>query len=130
MKLGFVGSGFIARFQAAAIQQVRGLEIAGLVRRRGSEALAQYCRSHGLGEAKIHDSIGALANHVDAIAIYVPNFARIEVMEQLAAAVKAGRSSRASSLRSRLANMKEARRLVELAREAKPATPLPRIRSS
>ena len=86
MKIGFVGSGFIARFQAAAIRQVRGIEIAGLVRRRGSQAVAEICRSQGLGEAKIHDSIGDLAKHVDAIAIYVPNFARIEVMEQIAAA--------------------------------------------
>ena len=30
MKLGFIGSGFIARFQAVAISQVRGLQIAGL----------------------------------------------------------------------------------------------------
>jgi len=90
MKLGFVGSGFIARFQADAIRQVRGLEIAGLVRRSGSEAVAEYCRSHGLGEAKIYDSIAAMADHVDVIAIYAPNFARVEVMEQIAAAVKAG----------------------------------------
>ncbi len=82
--------GFIARFQAAAIQQVRGLEIAGLIRRRGSEAVAELCRSRGLGEAKIYDSIGEMAKHVDAIAIYVPKYARIEVMEQVAATVKAG----------------------------------------
>ena len=35
MKLGFIGAGFIARFQSVAIHQVRGLEIAGLLRRRG-----------------------------------------------------------------------------------------------
>ena len=29
MKLGFIGAGFIARFQSVAIGQVRGLEIAG-----------------------------------------------------------------------------------------------------
>ena len=36
MKLGFIGAGFIARFHAIAIQQVRGLEIAGLLTRRGA----------------------------------------------------------------------------------------------
>jgi predicted dehydrogenase len=120
MKLGFVGSGFIARFQSAAIGQVRGLEIAGLVRRSGSEALAKYCRSHNLGEANIYDSIAAMANHVDVIAIYAPNFARVEVMEQIAAAVNAGASLKGVIVEKPLGrNMKEALRLVELARQAK-----------
>ena len=120
MKLGFVGSGFIARFQADAIRQVRGLEIAGLVRRSGSEAVAEYCRSHGLGEAKIYDSIAAMADHVDVIAIYAPNFARVEVMEQIAAAVKAGAKLKGVIVEKPLGrNMKEAHRLVALAREAK-----------
>ena len=120
MKLGFVGSGFIARFQASAIHQVRGLEIAGLVRRSGSEALAQFCREHGLGEAKIYDSTAAMADHVDVIAIYAPNFARIEVMEQIAAAVKAGAKLTGVIVEKPLGrNMKEAHRLIELARQAK-----------
>src|SRR5262245_44049598 len=120
MKLGFIGAGFIARFQAMAIEQVRGLEIAGLVRRRGSEALAAFCRSRGLGPAAIYDSIGELAQHVDAIAIFVPNFCRIEAMEQIVAAVKAGARLQGVILEKPLGrNMREARRLVELAREAK-----------
>ena len=120
MRLGFIGSGFIARFQAVAISQVRGLEIAGLVRRRGSEALAQYCRSNGLGEARIYGSIAELASHVDAIAIYVPNYARIEVMEQIVAAVKAGAKLKGVILEKPLGrNMREARRLVELASGAR-----------
>jgi len=123
MKLGFIGSGFIARFQATAIQQVRGLEIAGLVRRRGSEALAELCRNRGLGDAKIYDSVGEMAKHVDAIAIYVPNYARIEVMQQVAAAVKAGAKLGGVIVEKPLGrNMQEARRLVELAREAKLCT--------
>ena len=120
MKVGFVGSGFIAHFQAEAIRQIRGLEIAGLVRRSGSEALAKHCRSHGLGEAKIYDSIAAMADHVDAIAIYAPNFARVEVMEQIVAAVKAGAKLKGVVVEKPLGrNMKEAKRLVDLAREAK-----------
>jgi len=80
MKIGFIGAGFIARFQAVAIEQVRGLEIAGMTRRRGSEALAAFCRQRGLGDARIYDSIAELAKRVDAIAIFVPNDRRIEVM--------------------------------------------------
>jgi len=120
MRLGFIGAGFIARFQALAIEQVRGLEIAGLIRRGNSEALAQFCRGRGLGEARIYDSIGEMANHVDVIAIFVPNYARIETMEQVVAAVKAGAALKGVILEKPLGrNMKEARRLVELAREAK-----------
>ena len=119
MKLGFIGAGFIARFQALAIEQVRGLQIAGLVRRNGSEALASFCRSRGLGPAAIYDSIGELAQHVDAIAIFVPNFCRIEVMEHIVAAVQAGAHLQGVILEKPLGrNMREARRLVELAREA------------
>lgn len=120
MKLGFVGSGFISQFHARAIQQVRGLEIAGLVRRRNSEALAGYCREHGLGETRTYDSIGEMAKHVDAIGLYVPNYARIEAMEQVVAAVKAGARLKGVIVDKPLGrNMKEARRLVDLAREAK-----------
>jgi predicted dehydrogenase len=120
MKLGFVGAGFIARFQSVAIEQVRGLEIAGLVRRRGSDALAAFCRSRGLGEAKIYETIGEMAQAVDAIAIYVPNYCRIEVMEQIVAAVRAGADLKGVILEKPLGrNLREARRLVALAREAK-----------
>jgi predicted dehydrogenase len=120
MKLGFIGAGFIARFQAAAIAQVRGLDIAGLLRRKASEALAQSVRSQGLGEAILYDSIADLARNVDVLALYVPNYCRIEVMEQVLAAVKAGAALKGLILDKPLGrNMREARRLVELAREAK-----------
>jgi predicted dehydrogenase len=120
MRLGFVGAGFIARFQAGAVRQVRGLEIAGMIRRRGSEALAALCRSQGLGEATIYDSIAEMAEHVDIIAIYVPNYARIEVMEQIVAAVQTGAELRGVIVEKPLGrNMKEATRLVKLANEAR-----------
>lgn len=120
MKIGFIGAGFIARFQAVAIEQVRGLEIAGMTRRRGSEALAAFCRQRGLGDAKIYDSIAELAKRVDAIAIFVPNDRRIEVMEEIVASMKAGAGLKGVILEKPLGrNMQEANRLVQLARDAK-----------
>lgn len=120
MKLGFIGAGFVARFQAVAIHQVRGLEIAGLLQRKGSEALASFCRSQGLGDAKIYGSIAELAGNVDAIAIFAPNYTRVQVMEEIAAAVKGGAKLGGVIVEKPLArNMKEARRLIELARAAK-----------
>jgi predicted dehydrogenase len=119
MKLGFIGAGFVARFQAVAIQQVRGLEIAGILRRSGAAALSDWCREQKLGEAKIYDSIGELARHVDAIAIYAPNFARVAVMEEVHAAVRAGARLKGVIVEKPLGrNMAEAARMVALAREA------------
>jgi len=120
VKLGFVGAGFVARFHAIAVHQVRGLEIAGLLKRSGGEALASFCRERKLGEATLYDSIAEMVQQVDALALYVPNYARIEVMEQVVAAVKAGAKLKGVILDKPLGrNMKEARRLVEMAREAK-----------
>ena len=54
------------------------------------ESLAGFCRSQGLGEARLYDSIADLARNVDVLALYVPNYCRLEVMEEVVAAVKAG----------------------------------------
>lgn len=119
MKLGFIGAGFIAKFQATAMQQVRGLEIAGVLARKGSESFAAFCRSNGLGDAKIYPSITQMAQHVDVIAIYAPNYARVEVMEELAHAVKSGAQLRGVIVEKPLArNLREARRIVDLAKSA------------
>ncbi len=80
MKVGFIGAGFIARFQAVAIHQVRGLEIAGILKRRGAESLAAFCREHRLGDVHLFDTIAELANNVDVLALLVHNHRRLEVM--------------------------------------------------
>jgi predicted dehydrogenase len=118
MRLGIIGAGFVARFQALAVQQVRGLEIAGILKRRGAEALADFCRKQRLGDAVVYDSIRELANHCDVVAIYSPNYACVESMEEVAAAVKAGARPKGVIREKPLGrNMKEARRLATLARE-------------
>ena len=119
MKLGFIGAGFVARFQAVAVQQVRGLDIAGILKRRGADALAGFCRSNRLGDAVVYDSIAELAKHVDVMGIYVPNYACVETMEEIAAAVKSGARLKGVIREKPLGrNMKEARRLVTLAKDA------------
>src|SRR5688572_30262473 len=92
LKLGIIGAGFITRFQARAIQQLRTIEITGITSRtrESAEAAAAYIRDLDVGPATVYDSIGEMANHVDAIAIYAPNDARIAIMEEIAAAVQAG----------------------------------------
>src|SRR5215475_12125512 len=90
LRYGFVGAGFMTQFHLRALEQVRGVEVAGLVSRRPPEALAQSVRDRGLGPAKVYDSVGAMAHEVDVVAICNPNFTRVSVMEELASAVRDG----------------------------------------
>ncbi|MBE2222216.1 MAG: Gfo/Idh/MocA family oxidoreductase [Anaerolineae bacterium] len=119
LKLGLIGAGFIARFHARAIAQIRNVDVAGITSLSNSEAAAQEIRAMGVGEAVVYDTITEMANHVDAIAIYAPNFARVEIMEEIATAVKQGAVLKGVICEKPLGrNLKEARRLVELAEEA------------
>src|SRR5262245_29311346 len=90
LRYGIVGGGFISAFQLKALRQVRGVEVAGLVSRRPPEQLAAYAREQGLGEGRVFGSIKEMAPHVDVIAIFAPNFARVEMVEETVDAVKAG----------------------------------------
>ena len=121
LKLGIVGAGFITRFQARAIAQIRSMDIAGITSRTkaSAEAVAKDIRDAGIGEAVVYDSVGEMANHVDAIAIYSPNFTRVEIMEKIVDAVKKGANLKGVICEKPLGrNMQEARRLVALADEA------------
>jgi predicted dehydrogenase len=92
------------------------VEIAGITSKVGAEELAKDVREKGMGAGVVYPSVTELANNVDAIAIYVPNFARIEVMEEIAQAVKNGAQLKGVICEKPLGrNVKEARKLVELA---------------
>jgi len=118
VKLGIVGAGFVANFHARAIKQVRSMEIAGITALKGAETLAVTVQKHGLGAGTIYPSVAEMAKHVDAIAVYVPNFARVETVEQIVDAVKNGAALKGVICEKPLGrNVKEARRLVELADE-------------
>jgi len=120
LKLGVIGAGFVAKFHARALMQVRGVEIAGITSRTASkaDALSTMVRKNGLGEGIVYPSIAEMANHVDAIAIYAPNFVRVEMVEQIVDAVKKGAALKGVICEKPLArNVKEARRLVALAEE-------------
>ena len=64
------------------------------------------------------DSVREMAQHVDVVAIFNPNFCRVDVMEEIARAVRDGARLRGLICEKPLArNLAEARRVVELARE-------------
>jgi predicted dehydrogenase len=118
LRYGIVGGGFVAGFHLRALEQVRGVEVAGLVSRTPPEKLAGDARARGLGEAKVYRSIREMAPNVDVIAIFAPNFARVEHVEEIAAAVSAGARLRGLVCEKPLArNLREARRIQALARE-------------
>ncbi len=119
LRYGIIGGGFISSFQLKALLQVRGVEVAGLVSRRPPEALAAWVREHELGEGHIYTSIKEMAPHVDVIAIFAPNFARVEMVEEMVAAAKAGAKLAGVICEKPLGrNLGEARRLVKLVEDA------------
>jgi predicted dehydrogenase len=118
LQYGLVGGGFITQFHLRALEQVRGVEVAGLTSRTPPHELAASARARGLGKAKVYDSIREMAHHVDVVALYHPNFSRIDAMEQIAAAVADGAKLRGIICEKPLGrNLAEARRIAELAAE-------------
>jgi len=116
IKLGIVGAGFVAHFHARALQQVRSMEVAGITALDKAESLSAFVKKHNLGAGTIYKNIAEMANHVDAIAVYVPNFARLTTVEQIVEAVKKGAQLKGVICEKPLGrNMQEASRLVELA---------------
>ena len=119
LKVGFIGSGFIAHFMAKAMKQVRHCELTAIYNRSGSEDLARYAKENGLGYPKLYDSIKDLCKHSDVVAILTPNFTRIEIMEEIAWSVESGADLKYIICEKPLGRtISEAKRMVQLAEEA------------
>lgn len=119
LKVGYIGGGFNAHFHARAVEQVRGMEIAGVWSPNSAPKFSKAVQELGLGQGTVYNSIRELAQNVDTILITCANFARIEVMEEIAAAKKAGARVWSVMCEKPLGrNVKEAQRLVELAQES------------
>jgi len=119
LKIGFIGSGFIAQFMAKAMKQVRHCELTAIYNRSGSEDLARYAKENGLGYPKLYDSIKDLCKNSDVVAILTPNFTRIEIMEEIAWSVESGADLKYIICEKPLGRtIRDATRMVELAREA------------
>lgn len=117
LRLGLVGTGFVANFHLRALQQVRDVDVDGVVGRSVSRAeeLAATVRKHNLGSGKVYSSAAEMANHVDVIAIYAPNFTRLEIVGEIVDAVKKGAPLKGVICEKPLArNMREARQMVEM----------------
>jgi len=124
LRIGFVGSGFIAKFHLRAFQSVRHAQITGIYSPTPAnrEALAAAADAAELGPCTTHASLEALlgAPDVDAIWLLAPNDRRLEVMRALHGAVKSGRSKvRAVACEKPLGRtLGEAREVLALAEDA------------
>lgn len=120
LRLGIIGAGYLAHFQASALEWVRGIDLVGVTSRsrQSAERLAAVAREKQLGDCQAYDSITEMCNHCDAVAIFAPNFARVEHVEEIVAAVKAGAPLKGLICEKPLGRtVAEARRVVELAKE-------------
>lgn len=119
LRLGFIGSGFIAHFMAKAIKQVRHIELTAIANRGGAEELAQFARDNRLGECVVYDTVEEVCQHCDAVAILAPNYVRVEIMDKIAHAVKKGTELRGVICEKPLGRtVAEARQLVDMAESA------------
>ncbi len=118
LRYGIVGGGFIAAFQLRALCEVRDVEVAGMVSLEPLDELVAFVHENGLGEGRVFKSVTEMAPHVDVIGIFVPNFARVEIVEEIVAAVKAGAELKGVICEKPLARtMREARHILKLVEE-------------
>jgi predicted dehydrogenase len=118
--VGIVGAGFNARFHIRAWTGVRDADILGIYDpdRKRAEESAALARKLRVGETRVFGSVTEMVSRpeIDAVWISAPNFTRIEVMEEIAAAQQRGKAGLVGVCCEKPLgrNVKEARRMLEL----------------
>ena len=120
--VGFVGSGFNAKFHMLGWLGVRDGDVLGVwsPNRANAEAAATYARKLDVGNAKAYTTITDMVADpsIDAIWVTGPNHARIENFEEIVAAVESGRGTlKGIACEKPLArNVAEAKRIIEMSK--------------
>ncbi len=123
LKIGMVGAGFVAGFHERALQSVRGAELAGVTAPKGAEALAKRAREDGLGKCQVFENVEKLCKAVDVVCIFAPNFARVDIMRDIASAVEGGAKLKGIICEKPLArNLKEADAIVKITKKLRVPT--------
>lgn len=118
VRMGFIGAGFIARFQCLALEQVRGVDLVGVVSPNRAGELVDHVNDVGLGPCVRYESIGELCQNCDVVGIFAPNFLRGEHVRAVIDAVRTGAKLRGVICEKPLAGtVAEARGLVALGEE-------------
>src|SRR5205814_3393251 len=122
--VGFVGSGFNARFHLQGLQAVRDVDVLGVwsPNLKHADDMAAQARRLDLGPAKAHRSIADMVADpaVDALWLCGPNQARVENVEEIVDAVTRGKGAlKCIACEKPLArNVAEAQRVTELVKKA------------
>ena len=95
--IGFIGSGFNARFHMQGFRHVRDADVLGVwsPNTKNAASAAAYARELDLGNCKAYASITEMVcdPNIDAIWLNGPNHARIENVEEVCAAVTSGKAT-------------------------------------
>ena len=93
--IGFVGSGFNARFHMLGWQGVRDADVLGVwsPNRKNAESAAAWARKLDVGAARAYATITDMVSDpaIDAIWVTGPNHARVENIEEIVRAIESGR---------------------------------------
>ncbi|MGD8727502.1 MAG: Gfo/Idh/MocA family oxidoreductase [Gemmatimonadales bacterium] len=95
--VGMIGGGFVGKFHIRSFTSVRDADVNGIVSRKdgtGEEAAA-LARKLGVGDPTMFDSVTDMVADpsIDAVWICAPNFARIEIMEEITHAIQSGKGA-------------------------------------
>lgn len=118
--VGFIGSGYNARFHMMGWQGVRDADVLGVwsPNKKNAASAAEYARKLDVGNAKAHASITDMVADpaIDAIWLTGPNQARIENVEEIVHAIESGKGTLVGlACEKPLArNVAEAKRVCEL----------------
>jgi predicted dehydrogenase len=117
--IGFIGSGFNARFHISSFTGVRDADVRGVwsPNLKRAAATAAMASDAGVGDARAYRSIAEMVADpaIDAIWLCGPNHARIENVEEIVRAVRSGAALRGIACEKPLArNVAEARKVAKL----------------
>jgi predicted dehydrogenase len=118
--IGFVGSGFNARFHIQSFTGVRDADVRGVwsPNEKNAASTAALARQHEVGEARPYNSIRDMVADpaINALWLCGPNQARIANIEEIVAAIKSGAGTlRGLACEKPLArNVAEAKKVAEL----------------
>jgi predicted dehydrogenase len=122
--IGFVGSGFNARFHMQGMVGVRDADVRGVWSPNAERAAdtAALAKRLEVGDARAYRSLAAMVSDpaIEAIWLCGPNFARIDNMEEIVRAARERKTElRGLACEKPLArNVAEAKKVVRLARSA------------
>src|SRR4030042_520835 len=97
LRVGFIGSGFIARFMATSWVKVNDAQIAALYNPNleGAKKLANYIDKLGLHKPIIYNDIYEMLrkSNLDAVWVLNPNYARLDTVRAIVEEVVQGKTT-------------------------------------